>query len=129
MSDRTCFINSNLLDGEHPAKPGTSVVVEADRIVTVTTGSIVPEPGDVVIDCGGRTLMPGMTSGHFHPVYRNVTADLMPPLGYERSPAMHAYIAAESVGLAVKAGVTSVVGANCPFDIEPALRDAVQLGI
>jgi imidazolonepropionase-like amidohydrolase len=129
MSNRTCFINANLLDGEHPAKPGSSVVVEGNRIATVTTEALTPQPGDVVIDCAGRTLMPGMTSGHFHPTYRDVTSALMPPLGYERSPAAHAYVAADSAVKAIRAGVTTVVGANCPWDIDPALRDAIEEGI
>jgi imidazolonepropionase-like amidohydrolase len=128
MAQRTCFINANLLDGEHPAKPGSSIVVEGDRVTTVTTAEVVTEPGDTVVDCAGRTLMPGMTTGHWHPAYDNVDGTLMPPLGFERAPALHAYLAAYNGLRAIKAGVTSVVGANAPFDIEPSLRDAIEEG-
>jgi len=129
MATRTYFVDANLLDGEHPAKPGASVLVEDNRIALVETGPVAPQSGDVVINCAGRTLMPGMVSGHWHPTYRDVTSALMPPLGFERSPAAHAYVAADSARKAIEAGVTSVVGANCPFDIEPALRDAVEEGL
>src|SRR5437868_4475436 len=111
---RTCFINANLLDGEHPAKPGSTVVVQDDRILTVGASATEVRPGDKVVDCAGRTLMPGMTSGHWHPTYRS-PATLGPrelPLGYERTPAMHAYVAFQAAAMAVQWGITSVVGAN-----------------
>jgi imidazolonepropionase-like amidohydrolase len=42
---------------------------------------------------------------------------------------MHAYVAAANAEKALRAGVTSVVGANSPFDIDASLRDAVQEGL
>lgn len=129
MSTRTVLINANLLDGENPAKPGTTIVVEGERIAFVGGEAPQSGAGDEVIDCNGYTVMPGLVSGHFHPTYRDVTNVLVPPLGYERSPAMHAYVAAETAKIAIRAGVTSVVGANCPYDIEPALRDAIDAGM
>lgn len=126
---RTCFVHANLLDGDHPPKPDSTVVVDGNRIVTVTDGEVATEPADAVIDCAGRTLMPGMVSGHFHPAYRDVTGALMPPLGFERPPAMHAYVAAHNAGLAIRAGVTSVVGAGAVFDVDPSLRDAINEGL
>jgi imidazolonepropionase-like amidohydrolase len=126
---RTYFVNANLLDGENPIKPASAITIEGNRIVSITNGPVAPAPGDQVIDCGQRTLMPGMVSGHFHPTYRNVGNSLMPPLGMERAPAMHAYVAAYHAGIAIQSGVTSVVGANSPFDIDPSLRDAILEGL
>jgi imidazolonepropionase-like amidohydrolase len=124
----THFVNANLLDGEHPAKPDSVITIEGKRIVSISTGRANPAPDDQVIDCRQGTLMPGMVSGHFHPTYLNVGNSLMPPLGMERAPALHAYVAAFHAGVAIQSGVTSVVGANSPFDIDPSLRDAIEEG-
>jgi imidazolonepropionase-like amidohydrolase len=126
---KTHFVNSNLLDGEHPAKPDCVVTVHGNRIVSISNTPSTPDPEDRVVDCRGATLMPGMVSGHFHPTYLNVGNSLMPPLGMERAPALHAYVAAFHAGVAIQSGVTSVVGANSPFDIDPSLRDAIEQGL
>lgn len=126
---RTVFNNANLLDGEHPAQPDRTVVVDGDRIVSVDSGPLAPEPGDRVIDCRGRTVMPGMVSGHYHSTYNNVTAPLQTPLGLEKPPAYQAYVAAHNVRLALRGGFTSVVGANEAWDIDPAMKEAIQDGL
>jgi len=53
----------------------------------------------------------------------------MPPLGLERAPALHAYVAAHNAETALRAGITSAVGANSPFDIDASLRDAIEMGL
>ena len=72
---RIVYTNANLLDGEHPAKPESTVVVEGNRIASVETG--VPaalRPDDRIVDLGGRTLMPGMITCHFHSTYHELGA-------------------------------------------------------
>ena len=62
------FQNCTLLDctGADPA-PRSTVVVEGDRIVRVTRGAEPDLPRDATrIDCGGCTLMPGLTDAHVH---------------------------------------------------------------
>ena len=64
----TVFHNCTLLDctGSDPA-PRSTVVVEGERIATVARGTQPSLPsGAMVIDCGGRTLMPGLTDAHIH---------------------------------------------------------------
>ncbi len=57
---RLVFTNANLVDGEHPAKPGVTVVVEGERITSVGTGQRDDlAAADRVVDLAGRTLMPG----------------------------------------------------------------------
>ncbi len=126
---KTHFVNANLLDGEHPAKPDSTITIDGNRIVSVSNGPLDAAPADEVLDCRQATLMPGMVSGHFHPTYLGVGNSLMPPLGMERAPALHAYVAAFHAGVAIESGVTSVVGANSPFDIDPSLRDAIEQGL
>lgn len=126
---RFVFTHANLLDGEHAAKADATVVVDAGRIAFVGTGAGETNATDRVIDCRGRTLMPGMTQGHFHSTYREVGLPLMPPLGLENPPAYQAYIAAANAETALRCGYTSVVGANEAFDIDPSLARAIDEGL
>jgi imidazolonepropionase-like amidohydrolase len=128
---RIVFTNANVLDGENPAKPDATVVVEDGRITQVANGNgtAPTEPGDRVIDCTGLTLMPGMTQGHYHSTYNNVSEPLMPPIGYEAPPAYQAYVAMSNVGKTLRAGYTSVVGANEAWDIDPSLKQAIADGL
>lgn len=137
---RIVFTNANVLDGEHAAQPDSTVVVEGDRITHVATGrgangsgangsGTEIRPDDRVIDCSGLTLMPGMTQGHFHSTYNNVTVPIMPPLGLESPPAYQAYVAEHNVRLALRCGYTSVVGANEAWDIDPSLKQAIADGL
>ena len=58
------FSNARVFDGVNEACPeGMSVLVEGDRIREVSGK---PLKADRTIDCGGRTLMPGLIDAHFH---------------------------------------------------------------
>jgi imidazolonepropionase-like amidohydrolase len=60
------FENAALLDVDHGVlRPGTSVLVEDERIVEVSEGSL-RAPDARRIDCRGRTLMPGLIDAHVH---------------------------------------------------------------
>ncbi len=62
------FRDCTLLDctGADPA-PRSTVIVEGSRIARVARGSEPALPRDAdVIDCGGRTLMAGLTDAHVH---------------------------------------------------------------
>ena len=126
--NRTVFTNANLLDGEHPAKPEATVVVEGNKITRVTTGAVESAPGDRRIDLSGRTLMPGMTSGHFHTTYHDVGGNQL-PFGLERAPAYAAYYGLMNAQIALRAGFTNVVGASCAFDVDASLAAAIRDGV
>lgn len=60
------FENAALLDVAHGIlRPGSHVLVEGDRIVEVSEGSL-RAPGARRVDCRGRTLMPGLIDAHVH---------------------------------------------------------------
>ncbi|MBM4269221.1 MAG: amidohydrolase family protein [Deltaproteobacteria bacterium] len=64
----TVFRDCVLLDctGAEPA-PRSTVIVEDERIARVVRGDEPTLPRDAEwIDCGGRTLMPGLTDAHVH---------------------------------------------------------------
>ena len=60
--------NVSVFDGTGAAPVRGSVVVEGERIQQVLAGDApaAARPGDVVIDGGGGTLMPGMVEAHAH---------------------------------------------------------------
>ena len=129
MSDpRLVLTNANLVDGEHPAKPGTHVVVEGDRITTVGTGSVETRSGDRVVDLAGRSVMPGMVTCHFHSTYHELGATPS-PYGLEAPPAYQALRAARNLELALQCGFTSAVSAGAPCDVDASMKRAINDGL
>ena len=75
---RTIFKDANVLDGDRPAQPGTTVVVEGNRIIEVSTQPVGVQPDDVVHDLRGYTIMPGLGMGHFHAEFHHMDMNLLP---------------------------------------------------
>ncbi len=64
------FTNLLLFDGRSDALRGNvRVVVEGGRIKALGTNDLSPPDGATVIDCGGRTLMPGLIDAHWHTTF------------------------------------------------------------
>jgi len=62
----TVLINSKIFDGEASRLfDGLNVFIHGDRIVEVSARPPNPDDGGVV-DCGNRTLMPGLIDAHVH---------------------------------------------------------------
>ncbi len=65
---RTVIRNARLFDSERARfVPGSTVVIEGERIVAVTTEPRAA-PGARVIDAAGRALLPGLIDAHAHVV-------------------------------------------------------------
>lgn len=61
------FTNLRLFDGATVRlRDGQTVLVEDGRIGGVLSGADRPTEGVRIIDCGGRTLMPGLIDAHWH---------------------------------------------------------------
>ena len=71
----TVFANANVLDGEHPAQPDTTVVVEGRRIVSVG-GTSIRYPMTSSSTSGARP-MPGLGTGHLHAEFRHIEMGLL----------------------------------------------------
>ncbi|MFQ5514435.1 MAG: amidohydrolase family protein [Myxococcota bacterium] len=127
--ERILFRGARLLDGTSPSRPGTSVLIEGERIRALgPDGELSPAPGDRVIDLAGKTLMPGLICAHYHAAYDDVTLQPV-PLGTERPHGYLAIAAARNVERALLCGFTSVVSAGGPHNIDAELKQAIEAGL
>ena len=123
---RVLYANANLLDGEHAARPGSSVIVEDGHILAVgTTESVASSPYDEVVDLKGRTLMPGLVMGHYHAAYRGYGEEG----GSQTATAVEqAFFALGNVQMALKCGYTSLISAGTHYNIDVELAQAIDAG-
>lgn len=64
------FTNVQLFDGISPSlRQGMQVLVEGQRIKSIDTSNAAAPDNAHVIDCGGRTLMPGLIDAHWHSIF------------------------------------------------------------
>ncbi|MGH7263936.1 MAG: amidohydrolase family protein, partial [Candidatus Rokuibacteriota bacterium] len=64
----TLLVNARVLDmtGREPVE-GAALAIENGRIREIAASGRVPRPaGARVVDCGGHTVMPGLTDAHVH---------------------------------------------------------------
>ena len=126
---RLVLTNATVVDGDHHPVAGRTVVVDGKRISDVVEGL----PDDVraddrVVDLGGRTVMPGMVTCHFHSTYHELGSKPA-PYGLEEPPALQVVRAVNNLGLAVRSGFTSAVSAGVPFAIDASMKLAIDSGL
>jgi len=126
---RLVLTDANVLDGTLAARPGLTVVVEGDRIVSVGPERPEPADGDRIVGLGGRTVMPGMFTCHFHSTYHELGSKPNTPYGNEYPPSYQALIAAKNLRTALELGYTGVVGAGGSNDVEGGVKQAIRDGL
>jgi imidazolonepropionase-like amidohydrolase len=129
---RLILTGANLVDGEHPAKPNSTVVVEGNRITSVGPAGPEATPEDRVVALNGKTVMPGMYSCHFHSAYHNMGAApgaARMPLGLEHSATYYALLAADNAKRCLMSGFTGAAGASTIYDVDMSLKAAIDRGI
>lgn len=123
---RTLIRNATIFDATGAAPFAGDLLVDDNRIAMVVRGGGCAEPVDAVIDASGLFCMPGMTEGHGHLSFENVTAteNLITP-----TPEEHVFAAARGAKALIDAGFTSVYGASeAKLRLAVAVRNEVNAG-
>lgn len=134
MGKPMLFTNANLFDGHAPRGGGMAVLCEDGRIKAVDREGQFPAEQER-IDLGGRTLMPGMTVGHWHGEFVSIGPPTFAEgrggvyLGTELPPALLAIAGANALRIALNSGVTRIVGGSCSNDMDAQLKMAVEKGL
>jgi imidazolonepropionase-like amidohydrolase len=129
---RLILTGATVVDADGP-RPRSTVVVEDRRITAVVTQSVADatvdsRPDDRRVDLGGRTVMPGLVSSHFHATYHELGSK-MAPFGLEEPPALQAVRAAHHLELLLRSGFTGAVSAGAPFAIDASMKTAIAEGL
>lgn len=118
--------NFRLFDGTSPSlRTGLRLLVEGGRIKSLASGNPAPPEGAEVIDCGGRTLMPGLIDAHWHSIFAALPlpALLTADIGYIQLAA-----AAEAERTLMR-GFTTIRDAGGPsFALKQAIDEALVVG-
>ena len=103
-----------------------TIVVEGDRIVSVTTGYQNPAKGDKVVDLKKSTVMPGLMDMHVH--IENQTSPTRYVDGFRDNEADVAYKALPYAQITLMSGFTTVrdMGGS---GVNIALRNAINNGL
>jgi imidazolonepropionase-like amidohydrolase len=126
---RIVFTGARLFDGEKEPRDGTTVVVEGKRITSVGDAAAA-RPDDRVIDLAGKTLMPGMYSGHFHTGFGHFGAGISAPvLGLEAPAAFYGMLATKNAKIALDCGFTSIIGSSNGDGLDVCLKEAILQGV
>lgn len=130
---RTLIRNANIFTATGSAPFTGDLLVDGNRIAAVTPSGQDERAGkgeqvsaDTVIDASGMFCMPGMTEGHTHLSFENVTAteDLITP-----PPEAQVFTAARGAKALIEAGFTSAYGASeAKLRLAVVVRDEVNAG-
>ncbi|MGY6635088.1 MAG: amidohydrolase family protein [Alkalilacustris sp.] len=116
------FTNLRLFDGHGgPLRDGMSVLVQGNRITALVPATEAVEDAETV-DCGGRTLLPGLIDSHWHATLCAVTQ----MVGMTADVAYIHLLAAREAGRTLMRGFTTVRDCGGPSF---ALRRAIDEGV
>jgi imidazolonepropionase-like amidohydrolase len=112
------------------ARPGEAVLIRDDRIVALGHEALAQAAAghvDERITATGRTVMPGLIDAHTHLSFGEPTGN--DELFHHRTEAYSSMLSAYNARKVLRAGVTSVLDADCLWNIGVELRDAIESGI
>ncbi|GAB4166906.1 MAG: amidohydrolase family protein [Thalassobaculales bacterium] len=124
MTD-TIFANARIIDGSGAAAYAGHVRVSGERIAAVSRTPL-PAGGARVVDCAGRTLMPGLIEAHGHPSFGDTAS--LEALG-EIPPEEHTLLAVRNARKLLDQGFTSLNSAAAAKPrLDVVLRNAIAAG-
>lgn len=122
--------DGTLVDGSGAAPVvGVDIVTVGDLIVAVgATGTLAAQvpAGAVVVEAGGRTVMPGLVDAHCHITFDDAQSN--DELFFHRTPSLAAMLTLFNLPKLLLAGVTSFFDPDTVMGIGPEVRDAVNSG-
>jgi imidazolonepropionase-like amidohydrolase len=128
VSGKTLIHAGRLIDGRSDtARTSVTIVVDADRIVSIADGFATPSTGDTVVDLKTSTVMPGLMDMHVHLTHQQQgTASYAE--GFFLNPADIALRATTYAKKTLLAGFTTVRDCGAGDKLNLALRDAAAKG-
>lgn len=129
MGDGILISGGTVVDGTGaPAQPGEAVLLRGGRIDALGATALErATPDDDRIDATGKTVMPGLIDAHTHLSFGEPTGN--DELFHHRTEAYSSMLSAYNARKVLRAGVTSVLDADCLWNIGCELRDAIEAGI
>lgn len=129
MPDGILISGGTVVDGTGaPARPGEAVLLRGGRIVALGADALARvTPDETRIDATGKTVMPGLIDAHTHLTFGEPTGN--DELFHHRTEAYSSMLSAYNARKVLRAGVTSVLDADCLWNIGCELRDAIDSGI
>jgi len=127
LAASTAIKFGKLVDGTGRVFTNAVVIVEDDRVRSVTSGNASIPSGAEVIDLSRYTGIPGLIDAHTHITYYwdGITTPRYEP---PRHPAVTAFLAQENAQKALEAGVTTIRNLNSVDGIDLAMRDLINMG-
>ncbi len=123
---RTLIANATIFDATGSPPYAGDLRIDGNRIAAVTPAGQAQHDADSRIDAAGLFCMPGMTEGHSHLSFENVTAteNLITPC-----PEEQVFAAARAARALIDAGFTSSYGASeAKLRLGVAVRNEVNAG-
>ena len=123
---RTLFRNAMVWDGTGGAPYPADVLVEGKRFAAIADRGQLPADGAAVLDCAGRTLMPGMVEGHAHLSFGGAVKDS--DLG-DIPPEEHVLLTMRNAKTLLDHGFTSAYSAaSAKLRLDVVIRNEVNAG-
>jgi imidazolonepropionase-like amidohydrolase len=122
---KTLFTNVRIYDGVGDRLASGEVLVEGNRIKSVTTdGEQAPRNGAEVVDGGGATLMPGLINTHCHLTFTG------PQRMSEIPVEEHTLISMRNAKTILDCGVTAAIGAGAAKPrLDVVIRNEINAGL